>query len=88
LFPGKTEGSQLIEQCAILGLPTREQLMKMSSQIDDTKIELVQKLDDMPKRDFKKVLPQVHYQPADLAQAADLIEKMLDWVPSQRISCE
>lgn len=30
LFPGKTEGSQMIEQCAILGLPTRDQLQKMS----------------------------------------------------------
>ena len=26
IFPGKTEGSQLIEQIAILGLPTRQEL--------------------------------------------------------------
>lgn len=30
IFPGKTEGSQLIEQIAILGLPTREELTAMS----------------------------------------------------------
>jgi glycogen synthase kinase 3 beta len=30
LFPGKTEGSQLIEQIAILGLPTEAQMKQMS----------------------------------------------------------
>lgn len=30
LFPGKTEGSQLIEQVAVLGLPSREELKSMS----------------------------------------------------------
>lgn len=30
LFPGKTEGSQLIEQIAILGLPSKETLKAMS----------------------------------------------------------
>jgi serine/threonine protein kinase len=60
----------------------------MSKQIDENKIELVQKLDDMPRRDFKKLLPSSHYTAGDVVNAADLIEKMLDWVPSKRISCE
>jgi len=30
IFPGKTEGSQLIEQIAILGLPSRDELQAMS----------------------------------------------------------
>lgn len=30
IFPGKTEGSQLIEQIAILGLPSAEELTAMS----------------------------------------------------------
>lgn len=33
IFPGKTEGSQLIEQIAILGLPTAEELAGMSPQM-------------------------------------------------------
>jgi hypothetical protein len=41
LFPGKTEGSQLIEQIAILGLPGVEELKRMSSQMESSKIELV-----------------------------------------------
>lgn len=31
LFPGKTEGSQFIEQVAILGLPSKQVLQKMST---------------------------------------------------------
>ena len=31
LFPGKTEGSQFIEQVAILGLPSREEMGKIST---------------------------------------------------------
>lgn len=56
--------------------------------MDEAKVELVQRLDDMPRWDFRKVLPGVYYKEAEIANAADLIEKMLDWVPSQRITCE
>ena len=57
IFPGKSEGSQLIEQVAVLGLPTREQLSQMSRQITNEKIELVHKLDDIPKKPFKDIIP-------------------------------
>ncbi len=57
LFPGKTEGSQLIEQVAILGLPTAKELKGMSKQMSEETIRLVHKLDDIPKRDFKEILP-------------------------------
>ena len=30
LFPGKTEGSQLLEQIAILGLPSKDTMRRMS----------------------------------------------------------
>ena len=39
IFPGKTEGSQLIEQCAILGLPSKEQMAQMSSMMQQSTIE-------------------------------------------------
>ncbi len=60
----------------------------MSKQIDDAKIELVHRLDDMPRQDIRKILPHKSYKNEDIALAADLIEKMIDWVPSKRISCE
>jgi hypothetical protein len=47
----------LIEQMAILGLPTAEELKKMSRQIDQAKIDLVHKVDDMPKKKFIDILP-------------------------------
>ena len=88
VFPGKTEGSQLIEQIAILGLPSRETMQRMSSQITPHTVDLVHKLDDMQPRDFKTILPGKDYSSKDIAECADLISKLLRWVPSERISCE
>ena len=87
LFPGKTEGSQFIEQVSVLGLPRQSELKKMSSAISSTMLELVQRLDDMPTMDFKKILPYNDYSKQEIAEAADLISKMLRWNPSDRISC-
>jgi serine/threonine protein kinase len=61
----------------------------MSRQIDQAKIDLVHKVDDMPKKNFIDILPKPNpYPKQDLDDAADLLTKMLDWVPSKRISCE
>lgn len=61
----------------------------MSRQIDQAKIDLVHKVDDMPKKNFIDILPKPNtYTKQDLDDAADLLTKMLDWVPSKRISCE
>lgn len=87
LFPGKTEGSQLIEQVAILGLPRKEQLQNMSSQMTSETIKLVHRLDDMPKRDFATILPS-SMEDRDRKAAADLLEKLLQWTPRDRYSCE
>ena len=88
LFPGKTEGSQLIEQIAILGLPSKETMQKMSKQITSNTVELVHKLDDMPPRNFATILPHNLYSRKDIEEAADLISKMLCWIPSERVSCD
>lgn len=58
LFPGKTEGSQLIEQVAVLGLPTPDDLKHMSTQMSKDTVNLVFKLDDIPKKDFRTILPR------------------------------
>ena len=88
IFPGKTEGSQLIEQVAILGMPTKDQLKGMSKQMTDQTVELVHKLDDIKKREFKTIIPNQAYAQADIKKASDLLEKLLDWVPSKRYSCD
>ena len=53
-------------------------------------IKLVHKLDDIPKKDFKTILPpsKEYMTDSERKQAADLLEKLLNWVPSERMSCE
>lgn len=53
-------------------------------------IKLVHKLDDIPKKDFKTILPSEKGYMTELEkkQAADLLEKLLNWVPKERFPCE
>ena len=60
----------------------------MSSQITPHTVDLVQKLDDMPPRPFNTILPCKDYSKKDIEESADLISKLLTWVPEERISCE
>jgi DNA-directed RNA polymerase specialized sigma54-like protein len=69
-------------------MPSKDQLRAMSSQMSEQTIELVHRLDDIKKRDFRTIIPQAAYHKTDIAKAADLLEKLLDWVPSKRVSCE
>lgn len=78
----------MIEQVAILGMPTKDQLKGMSKQMTDQTVELVHKLDDIKKREFKTIIPNQAYAQADIKKASDLLEKLLDWVPSKRYSCD
>mmetsp|Transcript_4769 Transcript_4769/g.8168 ORF Transcript_4769/g.8168 Transcript_4769/m.8168 type:complete len:283 (-) Transcript_4769:516-1364(-) len=66
IFPGKTEGSQLIEQISILGLPSKATLREMSPQITETTINLVHKLDDMPSRPIETLLPVKDYSAKEI----------------------
>lgn len=58
LFPGKTEGSQIIEQIAILGLPSEQELLAMSDQMSDQIVQEIMKIDSMPKKHFQTILPK------------------------------
>ena len=72
---------------AILGLPQKKTLLSMSSQITQTTVDLVHKLDDMPARPFTTILPYKDYSEQDIEDASDLISKMLRWIPKDRIDC-
>ena len=72
----------------MLGLPSEETLKQMSTQITQTTIDLVHRLDDSPQVDLAMILPYQRYKEEDIREAADLMKKMLQWVPSQRISCQ
>lgn len=56
LFPGKTEGSQLIEQIAILGMPSEDELYEMSAEMTPDRVEMVLKIDNMPKKPFSYLI--------------------------------
>ena len=58
----------------------------MSKQMTKDTVELIFKVDDMPKRDFNKVVPSFYHGYSDLPHAIDLIESMLKWNPKERIS--
>lgn len=60
----------------------------MSGQISPHTIDLVHKLDDMPPRKMSTILPHKDYNKKDIEEAADLLEKLLTWIPSERISCK
>jgi hypothetical protein len=39
----------------------------------------------MPSKDFCTILPHKDYSKKDIEESADLISKMLQWVPEDRI---
>jgi len=78
----------LIEQVAVLGLPTKEELMNMSTQMSSDTIKLVHRLDDIPKKEFKTILPKDIMQNKERDQASDLLDHLLKWNPKERYSCE
>ena len=62
LFPGKTEGSQFLEQVAILGKPNETEVLNMSKQVQQSQLNLIEMIDDIPRRDFTKILPSKVYK--------------------------
>jgi hypothetical protein len=60
----------------------------MSSQMSKDTINLVHKLDEIPKKDFKQILPKDNMTAKEREQVADLLDKLLKWIPSERIDCE
>ena len=64
-----------------------EVIKRMSGCISSTMVDLVHRLDELAPLELKKVLPEKDYDRRDIDAAADLISKMLKWVPAERISC-
>jgi len=49
LFPGDTEGLQVLEQSVILGTPAEEEFIKLSHFIDPSFLVLLRKCSGIPK---------------------------------------
>ena len=87
LFPGKTEGSQFLEQMAILGTPTTSQFERMASNIPKNTMRMLRQLEKFEKKDLASLVPP-YYHKRDIKKVVDLIEAMLEWDPKERITAE
>ncbi len=85
VFPGKSEGLQLIEVMALLGTPTSDDKKYLYEGLSPSVKKMVEQIEHFEPVDLKKVFPTT-YKANDIAQAADLASKMLQWDPHKRIS--
>jgi glycogen synthase kinase 3 beta len=91
IFPGKTEGLQLFEQMSILGIPSENYFRQFDLPENYLKFFLNFKKNqkDNKKLELKEILNQSgEYNSQDVDQAADLIEKMLNFDKKKRYSAE
>ena len=59
----------------------------MSDQMTEQTVEIIFKIDNIPKKEFYKILPK-DYSKKEIELAGDLLERMLQWNPNERVSCE
>ncbi|KAF7366684.1 Pkinase-domain-containing protein [Mycena sanguinolenta] len=78
LFRGKDNNDQLLHIIKILGTPSHQQLAKM---LKDSPEIVLRELPQFPKISLAQVLPKA--SPA----AVDLMERLLKFDPSERITC-
>ena len=79
---------QLLEQVRVLGRPSKETMSKISSEMPQTSFDHIAKLDNHQPQKLLSLLPCKDYPKKDMEEAADLLAKMVKWVPSERISCQ
>ena len=86
MFPGDTEGLQILEHSCLLGTPNEDELKELSSLIQPQLITLLRKIGPLPRQNFMEILKVSKYSEREKEQGIDLILKMTKWVPHQRIS--
>ena len=87
LFPGKTEGMQILEQMTLLGNPGKEYFGKLNLPRDYVEYYGNIKIEGISK--FEKLLnEEMFYSNDDVKNAADLIMNMLRWDYNKRYSAE
>ena len=87
IFPGKTEGLQVLEILAILGTPCKEDQKYLYECLSPSVYEMVNQIERFKQIDMRKVFPN-EYSEKDISQAADLAQKMLMWHPEKRIAAK
>lgn len=87
LFPGKSEGLQMLEIIAILGTPPREAQEYLYANLGASAREMLESVEEFKAISLKRVFPK-RYAKEDVAQAADLAAKMLAWHPARRVTAK
>lgn len=86
LFPGDTEGLQILEQCCVLGTPKPEEIEKLKETVEERVLSIFKKTQQQEKIALNLLFSKEKYGETAVEQAADLVSSMLRWVPSDRIS--
>ena len=85
LFPGKSEGLQLFEQMCVLGNPSQNYFIKYG--LSNEFIKFFKDMEQVVPCDLQKVLNKSKkYSDKDITLAEDLIFKLIDWDPVNRLS--
>jgi serine/threonine protein kinase len=58
LFPGDTEGLQILEQACIIGTPSDEELRKLSEIVEERVLSIVKKATILPKMILNFIIQQ------------------------------
>ncbi len=95
LFPGKTEGLQLLETMAILGKPSESDKKYLYACLTDRTRSALDQLEGMQGVDLESVFPLKSaenptkgYTKTEIRLATGLARKMLQWNPGKRVSAE
>jgi glycogen synthase kinase 3 beta len=91
MFPGDSEGLQILEMAQIKGMPTDDEFARLSKLCEIPVLQLLKRNEDCVELDLAKLMmsnPKSSYIQSDIEKAADLIEKCLRWMPEDRIKAK
>ena len=86
LFPGKTEGSQLLEIMAIMGPPKKVDQKYLYNAISPDTQQMLEKVSGMQKIELSEVFPKENYKSNEISLAVSLAKKLLQWNPDKRFT--
>lgn len=100
LFPGESEGIQLVEIQQVIGKPSETEVAHLSTamKVEAKMLDMLAKLTDLERNatlDMKAMLKCCDgyvkhgmYTLKDVEDCADLIQRCLNWTPSSRITAK
>lgn len=91
MFPGDSEGMQILEMAQLKGMPTEDEFARLNKLCEIPVLQLLQRNEDSYEVDLSRLMmsnSKSSYIQSDIEKAADLIKKCIKWVPEDRISAK